>query len=59
MLDTTARGIGALSGSFLFLTTFTCLLRYLARYRQKAAFGLDDALVTGALVSFLRIRHSL
>jgi hypothetical protein len=55
MLDTTARGIGALCGSFLFLTIVTCFLRYLARYRQKAGFQLDDALVAGALVSFLRL----
>ncbi|KAF4629735.1 hypothetical protein G7Y89_g8416 [Cudoniella acicularis] len=50
MLDKTARGIGALCGSFLFLTTVTCFLRYLARYRQKVALQLDDALVAGALV---------
>lgn len=51
-LDMTLGGIASLSGVFLFLTTITVLLRFLARYKQKAGFKLDDWIVAGAWVSF-------
>lgn len=50
MLDTQVNGVAALSGTFLFLTTATVLLRFFARYRQKAYIAVDDYVVVGAWV---------
>jgi hypothetical protein len=45
MLDTQVNGVASLSGTFLFLTTVTVLLRFLARYKQKAYVSVDDYLI--------------
>ncbi|KAK5997679.1 hypothetical protein PT974_00034 [Cladobotryum mycophilum] len=53
MLDTQVNGVAALSSAFLFLTTTTVLLRFLARHRQKAYISTDDYMVVAAWVGFI------
>ncbi|KAJ3497844.1 hypothetical protein NLG97_g1587 [Lecanicillium saksenae] len=54
-LDTDAAGLGALSGVFAALTTLTLVLRFLARYKQHARFGLDDYSIAMAWLRLGRI----
>ena len=58
-LDMTMNGIASLCGAFLFLTTVTVFLRFLARYKQKAGFQIDDYVVAFACVNPLRLDSEL
>jgi hypothetical protein len=55
MLDTQVNGVASLSGTFLFLTTVTVLLRFLARYKQKAYVSVDDYLIVCGWVRSLSL----
>lgn len=55
MIDTDASGLGALSGTFLFLTTTTIVLRFVARYQQHGRAGVDDYLAVASWLGFVAL----
>jgi len=54
-LDTTLGGMLSLCVIFLFLTTATVILRFFARFKQKANLQVDDWIVVAAWVSSFTI----
>ncbi|KAG8417319.1 hypothetical protein J3459_012412 [Metarhizium acridum] len=52
-LDVQASGLAALSGAFLFLTTGSVVLRFVARYKQKGRVWVDDYTMALAWVGFV------
>jgi hypothetical protein len=59
MSDTTASGLGALSGTLLGLTTVAVILRFYARWKIKSHIGTDDLLMLPAWVSLVNGEKSL
>ncbi|EME79970.1 uncharacterized protein MYCFIDRAFT_77774 [Pseudocercospora fijiensis CIRAD86] len=54
-LDETLKGTASLAAVFLFLTTATIALRFLARYKQKAGVGPDDYMALASWIGFVGI----
>ena len=52
-LDESVGGLSSLIAIFLFLSTATVILRFIARYRQKNTLGLDDFIIIPAWVRWL------